>query len=276
MAAIELQAAGKWQGRFNHYRVRVPVEALIAAGTVAVLLGGWYFIVAQQYFSEVIVPSPYKVWQSFLTIWAEGYKGISLGQHFFESMVRLLSAFVLVVVTAVPIGLLSGYSSKIRAVFDPIIEFYRPLPPLAYYTMLVIWMGIDNESKIALLYLAGFAPVYLSCLSGVKKIRQEYIQGAYTLGASRWQVFRHVVLPACLPEMFTGIRTALGFSYTTLVAAEMVAADSGIGWMVLDASKFLLSDIIFTGIIIMGITGLAMDALLRVAEHRLVPWKGKD
>ncbi|WP_405740667.1 ABC transporter permease subunit, partial [Anaerovibrio slackiae] len=190
--------------------------------------------------------------------------------------VRLLSAFVLVVVTAVPIGLLSGYSSKIRAVFDPIIEFYRPLPPLAYYTMLVIWMGIDNESKIALLYLAGFAPVYLSCLSGVKKIRQEYIQGAYTLGASRWQVFRHVVLPACLPEMFTGIRTALGFSYTTLVAAEMVAADSGIGWMVLDASKFLLSDIIFTGIIIMGITGLAMDALLRVAEHRLVPWKGKD
>ena len=253
-----------------------PVEAFITLGTVTVVLAIWYGITAQHVFSEVIIPSPAKVWHSFLSIWSNGYKGISLFQHFLYSMVRLFSAFILVVGTAVPLGLLSGYSIKLRAVFDPLIEFYRPLPPLAYYTLLVIWLGIDNGSKIALLYLAGFAPVYLACMSGVRKVRRDYILAAYTLGASRWQVFRQVIFPACLPEIFTGIRTALGFSYTTLVAAEMVAADSGIGWMVLDASKFLLSDIIFVGILLMGITGLAMDGALRLAERRFVSWKGKE
>jgi taurine transport system permease protein len=95
------------------------------------------------------------------------------------------------------------------------------------------------------------------------------------LGATRWQVFRHVILPSCLPDIFTGMRVSIGFTYTTLVAAEMVAATSGIGWMVLDASKFLRSDVIFMGNIVMGLTGIALDRLIRLAERRVVPWKGK-
>ncbi|MDR3165708.1 MAG: ABC transporter permease subunit, partial [Synergistaceae bacterium] len=172
-------------------------------------------------------------------------------------------------------GIASGFNSKIRAVFDPIVEFYRPLPPLGYYTLLVLWMGIENSSKIALLYLAGFAPIFIACAAAVKKIRVDYIDGAYTLGANRRQVLTHVVFPACLPDIFTGLRTSVGVSYTTLVAAEMVAAVSGIGWMVLDASKFLRSDIVFAGIIIMGFSGILIDRVLRVIEERVVPWKGK-
>src|SRR5690606_16285025 len=106
-------------------------------------------------------------------------------------------------------------------------------------------------------------------------VSEERIQGARSLGASRWQVFRYVLLPSCLPDIFTGMRVSIGFTYTTLVAAEMVAATSGVGWMVLDASKFLRSDIIFMGIIVMGLTGVALDRVIRVAERRLVPWKGK-
>jgi taurine transport system permease protein len=136
-------------------------------------------------------------------------------------------------------------------------------------------MGIENSSKIALLYLAGFAPIFLAGVSGVKKIRPDYIEGAFTLGASRLQVLLHVVFPACLPDIFTGLRTSIGVSYTTLVAAEMVAAVSGIGWMVLDASKFLRSDIIFVGIIVMGLTGILLDRILRAIEKKIVPWKGK-
>ena len=185
-------------------------------------------------------------------------------------------SFLFAALIAVPFGLASGYNSKIRAIFEPIIEFYRPLPPLAYYTLLVLWLGIGNESKITLLFLACFAPIYISCVSAVLKIKEDYINSAYTVGASKYQIFIHVILPSCLPDIFVGIRTAVGVAYTTLVAAEMVAAKSGLGWMVLDASNYLRSDIIFVGIIIMGITGILLDQFLRILEKKIVPWKGKE
>lgn len=191
-------------------------------------------------------------------------------------MERLFIAFFCAVITAVPLGLASGYNSKIRAIFEPIIEFYRPLPPLAYYTLLVLWLGIENESKIALLFLASFAPIYISCASAVMKIKGDYINSAYTIGANKLQIFIYVIFPACLPDIFIGLRTALGIAYTTLVSAEMVAANSGIGWMVLDASRYLRSDIIFLGIIIMGITGILLDKGIQAIEHKIIPWEGKE
>ncbi|WP_196605818.1 ABC transporter permease subunit [Pectinatus haikarae] len=257
-------------------KIWLTTEHLITLSTVAVIFISWYAATEWKLFSEVIIPPPGKVYKTFIDILSEGYKGAALSTHLFDSIERLLAAFVFVCLTAVPAGLLSGYNSKIRAVLEPLVGFYRPLPPLAYYTMLVIWMGIGNSSKIMLLYLAGFAPVYLACISGVMKIKRDYISGAYTLGANKYQVFVYVVLPACLPDIFTGLRTALGFSYTTLVAAEMVAAETGIGWMVLDASKFLLSDVIFVGIFIMGITGIMLDVLLKFMENKIIPWKGKE
>jgi len=192
------------------------------------------------------------------------------------SLGRLMAAFLGAIIVAAPLGLASGFNAKIRAVWEPIIEFYRPLPPLAYYTVLVLWLGIGNESKIALLFLACFAPIYVSCVSAVIKISEDCINSAYTIGANRRQVFIHIVVPACLPDLFTGLRTALGVGYTTLVSAEMVAATSGIGWMVLDASRYLRSDVVFLGIIIMGITGILLDRGIRILERVLVPWKGKE
>lgn len=264
------------QGWLPALKKHATVERLLTLATVAGVLLLWTAVTGLKLFPEVLVPSPGKVVSSFLQIVQEGYKDHSLPVHLRDSLLRLLIAFILVIVTAVPVGLLSGYSTKVRAVFNPLIEFYRPLPPLAYYTLLVLWMGIEDSSKIALLYLAGFAPVYIACESGVRKLKRDYIDGAYTLGAGKWQIFAHVVFPACLPDIFVGLRTAFGVSYTTLVAAEMVAAVTGIGWMVLDASKFLRSDIIFVGIIIMGLTGVLIDALLRAIERKVVPWKGKD
>ena len=136
------------------------------------------------------------------------------------SFERLFIALVLAIITAIPLGLLSGYSRRVRAIIDSIVEFYRPLPPLAYYTLLILWFGIDNTSKIVLLYLAGFAPIYIACVSAVTKINMDYILSAKSLGADSKKIFFKIVLPACLPEIFTGIRTAVGVSYTTLVSAE--------------------------------------------------------
>ncbi|MFW6030582.1 MAG: ABC transporter permease [Halanaerobiales bacterium] len=235
----------------------------------------WYLLTKFDIFSATLVPSPLRVVNAFLRILERGYNGDPLWMHLGASFRRLFLALFFAIVSAIPLGLLSGYFSKIEAVIDSIVEFYRPLPPLAYYTLLILWFGIDDESKIILLYLAAFAPIYLACVSAVRKINQNYILSAKSLGADKRDVFFKIVLPAAMPEIFTGIRTAFGFSYTTLVSAEMVAATSGIGWMVLDASNFLKSDVIFVGIIIMGISGVLIDACLRFLERKFVFWKGK-
>lgn len=255
---------------------KTATEKILSWGTAVSILLLWLIVSEFGLIDQNLVPTPQAVFAAFIEIMENGYKNFTLLEHLGESMKRLVIAFVLSCVTAVPLGIASGYNSRIRAIFEPIIEFYRPLPPLAYYTLLVLWMGIENESKISLLYLACFAPAYISCVSAVIKIREDYINSAFTVGASRLQVIAHVIFPACLPDIFTGLRTSLGVAYTTLVSAEMVAANSGIGWMVLDASRYLRSDIIFLGIIVMGITGILLDRGIQRIERRVVPWKGKE
>ncbi|MDR2098190.1 MAG: ABC transporter permease subunit [Spirochaetaceae bacterium] len=251
-------------------------EKYITASVILAIFLAWYGITEYSLVSDALVPSPKSVAAAFFSILSDDYKGISLWRHLSVSMIRLLTAFLLAALVAVPLGLASGYNSKIRAVFEPIVEFYRPLPPLAYYTLIILWMGIDDSSKITLLWLAAFAPMYIACVSAMRMVKNDYVNSALTLGASKWQVFFYVSFPACLPGIFTGIRTAVGVAYTTLVAAEMVAAVSGIGWLVLDASRYLRSDIIFMGIFIMGITGITLDQALRLLESKIVFWKGKE
>ncbi|MBD2329238.1 ABC transporter permease subunit [Alkalinema sp. FACHB-956] len=251
-------------------------ERLISITSVLVILVLWTIATSFKWVSPLFLPSPIAVWSAFLRILSEGYKGNSLGYHIFQSMYRLFAALVFAIVTAIPLGMLCGFFKPARAALDPLIEFYRPLPPLAYYTLLVIWLGIENPSKIALLFLAAFAPLFLAVVSGVQRISIDRINGARSLGASGWQLFVYVILPSCLPEIFTGLRTAIGVAYSTLVAAEMVAAVSGIGWMVLDASKFLRSDVIFVGIIIMGTIAILIDTVIRWVEKSQLPWIGRD
>ena len=135
---------------------------------------------------------------------------------------------------------------------------------------------LDEFPKVLLIYLSCFAPLAMAARSGMRSASQEQMNAAYSMGASYTQLIRHVVLPAALPEILVGMRVAIGFGWSTLVAAEMVAAVSGIGWMVLDASKFLRSDVIFVGIIIMGIIAVLIDAGIRWVQSSQLPWIGRD
>lgn len=260
----------------NNKMKKSKLDLGLTCGIVVVIFAIWTIVTETGLVSAALLPSPKAVGAAFLDISKNGYKGNSLLVHFGASMQRLMLAYLLAIVTAVPLGLFSGFNSHVRALLNPIVEFYRPLPPLAYYTLLVLWMGIGNNSKVALLYLASFAPIYVNCVASVSKVKEDYINAAYTVGANTNQVFGHVILPSCLPDIFTGLRTAMGVAYSTLVAAEMVAAVSGFGWMVLDASNYLRSDIVFVGIIMMGVTGIFLDWLLRFLETKIVPWKGRD
>lgn len=244
--------------------------------TGAVILILWMAVTWNHRISSIIIPSPLEMWNCFLDLLRNGYKGHTLWAHLGASLKRLMAAYFIAVLTAIPLGLLSGYSEKVRAIFEPIIAFIRPLPPLGYYTIIILWMGIGDGSKIFLLFLGAFSPIFVSCVAGVTRVKQDYINRARTLGANKGQIFACVILPSSLPDIFVGLRNAMSGAYATSVAAEMVAASSGIGWMVLDASKYLRSDVIFVGIIIMGITGIMLDKILLYLEKRIIFWKGQS
>ncbi len=259
-------------------RFRVPGEgasAGISVATVCALIALWFLITNLGWVKPLFLPSPQAVAQQFWEYLNGTANDKPLWQHFMASMLRVTGAFWLAVLTAVPIGIAMGMSRWARGVFDPVIEFYRPLPPLAYLPLIIIWFGIDEMPKLLLIYLSCFAPLALAARSGMKGASQEQINAAYSMGASYSQVIRHVILPSALPEILVGMRIAIGFGWTTLVAAEMVAANVGLGQMVLNASNFLRTDIVIMGIFVIGVVAYVFDLFMRWVERRFVPWKGR-
>ena len=259
-------------------RFKVPGEgnsAAISVGTVVALFVLWFLITNLGLIKPLFLPSPQAVFQQFYEYVVGTANDKPLWQHLMASVLRVSVAFWLAFLTAVPVGIAMGMSRVMRGIFDPPIEFYRPLPPLAYLPLIIIWFGIDETPKVLLIYLACFAPLALAARSGMKSAAQEQINAAYSMGASYRQVVLHVVLPSALPEILVGMRIAIGFGWTTLVAAEMVAANVGLGQMVLNASNFLRTDIVIMGIIVIGVVAYAFDLFMRWVEVKLVPWKGR-
>lgn len=247
----------------------------IEIATAATLVFLWWLSTRLGWVEPLFLPSPGAVIGRFLQFWSEEFAGGTILDHALWSLYRVFTAFALACVTAIPIGLAMGVNRVARGIFDPPIEFYRPIPPLGYLPLTIIWLGIDDLQKIVLIFLAMFAPMAISARAGVRAVSIEQIHAAYSLGASRAQVVREVVLPAALPDILTGMRIGIGFGWTTLVAAEMVAAEQGIGHMVLSASDFLVTDVVMLGILVIGLIAWLFDLGMRTLERRLVPWRGR-
>jgi taurine transport system permease protein len=259
-------------------KFKVPGEgnsATISVVTVLALIALWFLVTNMGWVKPLFLPRPQAVFQQFYEYLTGTANDKPLWQHFLASMFRVFSAFILACVTAIPIGIAMGMSRVMRGIFDPPLEFYRPLPPLAYLPLIIIWFGIDELPKVLLIFLSCFAPLALAARAGMRSASQEQINAAYSMGASYMQVIRHVILPSALPDILIGMRIAIGFGWTTLVAAEMVAANVGLGQMVLNASNFLRTDIVIMGIIVIGVVAYMFDLLMRWVERTLVPWKGR-
>jgi len=243
--------------------------------TAVVLIALWFLITSMGWVKPIFLPSPFAVYDKFIEAVTLGVANSTLAEHTMASLGRVMGAFLLALVTAVPIGILMGVNRIARGLFDPIIEFYRPLPPLAYLPLVIIWFGIGEFPKVFLIFLAIFAPMAIAARSGVKSVSIEQIHAAYAMGGSSRQIIFHVILKAAMPEIFTGMRIGIGVGWTTLVAAEMVASARGLGFMVLNAAQYLASDTVIMGIIVIGFFALLFDLLLRYLERILIPWKGK-
>lgn len=241
---------------------------------VAVLL--WQAVSMAGIFPSFALPSPVAVWQSFVEIVRNGYGGQSLISDILISCFRIVIGFVGAVAIGVPVGLLMSRNKFIFDIIDPLLQFVRPVPPLAYIPLLVVWFGIGELPK-AILILVGTIPVIIiGTMSGVKSTPGLRIAVARTLGATNAQIFRRIVLPSAMPEIFTAMRVGIGVAWTCLVAAELIAASSGLGWLVQFAGQALQVGIVIVGIVIIGVIGYAMELAIRQLEKWVVPWRGHD
>ena len=225
---------------------------------------------------KIWLPPPEDVWSRLVEIASEGYRNFTLLEHLGWSLLRVVAGFALGSLIGIPLGYAMGLSNWFRGWFDPIVEFMRPVPPLALIPLVIIWFGIDETGKIVLLFLAALWIMTIAARAGVSGVNVSKIHAAYSLGASRWQIMRHVIVPNSLPEIFTGARVAMGVCWGTVVAAELVAAEKGAGQMIVAASKFQLTDIVIMGIVLIGVIGYGIDILMRSMERVLVPWKGRS
>lgn len=249
----------------------------VADGTVAVTAkGSLNFAPAKGMQMEPIwLPAPEAVVSRLIEVSKQGYQNFTLLEHLYWSLFRVIVGFALGALVGIPLGYAMGLSDWFRGWFDPIVEFMRPVPPLALIPLVIIWAGIGESGKIILLFLAALWIMTISARAGVSGVAISKVHAAYSLGASKWQLMRHVIVPNSLPEIFTGARVAMGVCWGTVVAAELVAAEKGAGMMIMVASRFQLTDIVLMGIILIGIIGYGIDILMRKAENWLVPWKGR-
>ncbi|WP_042958806.1 ABC transporter permease subunit, partial [Burkholderia pseudomallei] len=237
------------------------------------LAAGWWLAARFEWVSAALLPGPEAVLRKLVVLSTEGFDDATLGEHLLASVSRIATAFALAIVTAIPVGILVATNRIVRGVVDPIVEFYRPIPPLAYLPLMVVWFGIGDASKILLIYLTMFAPLAIATAAGASGVSESRLRAAASLGATRVQLLRHVVLPSALPDILTGVRIALGAGWSTLVAAELIAATRGLGFMVYSASRFLVTDVVIAGILVIGAIALALEIGLRALQRRLTPWR---
>lgn len=248
----------------------------ISIATALVILLAWVAASEARLVPHLFLPTPKEVFNAAISFWQDGYANASMWEHVSASLVRILTAAAIAIALGVPVGLFMGLSRWAKGVFDTPIEFYWPLPPLAYLPLMIIWLGIGEASKITLLTMAMFAPIAIAAQAGVRSVSLERVNAALSLGANRFQLMRDVVLPSALPEILTGTRIALGVGWSTLVAAELIAATQGIGHFVMSASQFLATDFVFVGIGVIAVCAFAFSFGMRLLERWLVPWKGQS
>ncbi len=256
-------------------RRQMPWTSLLGVATILGVVALWSLAAGLGWASPVFLPAPGRVWAALMRAATDGYANATLLQHVGASLWRVMAALGCTMALGVPIGLLIATSRVGRGILDPLIEFIRPLPPLAYLPLIIIWCGIGEPSKILVIGLAMLAPIVISTVSGVRAASESQIRAARAFGATRGQLVREVMLPAALPSIFTGMRIALGAGWTTLVAAELVAATRGLGYMIQSAAQFLVTDMVIAGILVISALATVSEFALRAIERRYLPWIGR-
>ncbi|MEZ5125917.1 MAG: ABC transporter permease [Thermoleophilia bacterium] len=269
--AFEHESAAATGGKPSGWRRwRFP---LVEVAVVVIAFITWWVIAYLHVWSPLFVPTPASVWEAGVQVSSRGWSGYLLWEHLWASMRRILIGSGIAIGVGVPLGLLVGTIAIARRITWPGLTFIRALPPLAYFYLLVIWFGIGETPKVLLLVLAALPPIVLATSDAVRNVSQDRLLALETLGASRLQIVRHGVFPSVLPEVITGIRVAVLFAFTTVVAAETINGIPGLGGMARDAQAYNQTDIVIMAIILIGLCGIVLDLAIQIIDRVLVPWR---
>jgi NitT/TauT family transport system permease protein len=248
---------------------------LAACASVFGGLALWTLVVHGGLVSGRFTPTPLEIVREFGALIYQGYVGVPLYQHIGASLVRTLIGFSAAVVVGIPFGLLIGRVKLLEAAFAPWFAFLRPIPAIAFVPLVILWFGIGEFSKISVIFFSSFLYITVATMAGVKSVPVQLLRAGYSLGALDRKSFLYVVLPAALPQIMVGIRLGSAISWTLVVAAELVAAQRGLGYMIMDASTFFRVKDVYVGLIVIGIIGFLLESTIAVVERRLVHWSGK-
>ncbi len=251
------------------------VRSAIPAGRAAVLvvlglllpLLGWALLAASGVVEPVFMPTPQAVLVRLGDWWEAGLLG-DIG----ISTLRVVSGWALSALIALPLGVLIGSFRSMQALLEPLTDFIRYMPAVAFIPLVMVWVGIDEGAKVAIIFIGTFFQMVLMVAEDIRRVPQAQVEAAQTLGATRRELVEQVLIPSAKPALLDTLRVTMGWAWTYLVVAELVAANSGLGYAILRAQRFLQTDTIFAGIIVIGLIGLATDQLFRFAHRKAFPW----
>ncbi len=244
-------------------------EVLPSLAIIALLLAAWWASVAVT--NSAIFPTPWRVVTGTVELIEDG----TLWTHIASSLFRVGTGFLLAVSVAVPLGLWMGWVNGAYITLNPLFQILRPISPIAWIPIAILWFGVGNASPVFLIFISSVFPMIVQTITGVHTIEQRYLRAAENFGVSRYQLFRQVVIPAVLPQIVVGMRIGLGVAWLVVVAAEMIALRSGLGYLIMDSRNAgNRYDLVIAGMIIIGLIGLLLDGCMRLLEgHRLVRWR---
>jgi NitT/TauT family transport system permease protein len=248
-----------------------PVYLTASAATVVALATGWAVLAYGGLVRPEFLPAPHHVLQTAIELAADG----TLWTHVRASCFVILTGFALASLLAVPLGILMGSFALVEALLEPIVDFMRYLPVSAMIPLLILWVGIDHEARIAVIFIGTFFQQMLLIADVSANVPRDLLDVSYTLGAHRRHVVSRVLIPATLPGVMDTLRITMGWAWTYLVVAELVAANRGLGYMILNSMRGLFTDRIFVGIMVIGLLGLLTDQLFKYLHRWLLPWSPK-
>lgn len=236
---------------------------------ITVLLAAWWLSVVQT--GSVIFPTPWQVVLGTAELVEDGTLWIHIG----SSLLRVGTGFALAVLIAVPLGLWMGWIRGAYLTLNPLFQILRPISPIAWIPIAILWFGVGNASPIFLIFISSVFPMVVQTIAGVHTIERRYLRAAANFGVSRYALFRQVVIPAVLPQVLVGMRIGLGVAWLVVVAAEMIALRSGLGFLIMDSRNAgNRYDLVIASMIIIGLIGLMLDGVMRLLEgHKLVRWR---
>src|SRR6266481_4818286 len=248
---------------------------LAALGSVLGGLTLWTLVVHSGLVSTRFTPTPFDIVREFEYLMYHGYVGVPLYDHIAASLIRTLIGFFAAAIVGIPFGLLIGRVKLLEAASAPWFAFLRPIPAIAFVPLVILWFGIGEFSKISVIFFSSFLYITVCTVAGVKSVPVQLLRAGYSLGALDRKSFLYVVLPAALPQIMTGVRIGSAISWTLVVAAELVAAQKGLGYMIMDASTFFRVKDVYVGLIVIGIIGFLLEGTIGLVEDRVVHWRGK-